>query len=119
MTARFAAMSSAEYRVWVCNQWTEAQFQTEIITVADQLGWMYYHTHNSKHSPSGWPDLVLLHPVRRKLIIWELKSRKGKATLAQIAWINGLRSVGINAAVKWPVDWADESIQRELRGVPA
>lgn len=112
-------MKAADYRLSLCNAWTEQEFQTEIISLATRLGWMHYHTHNSQRSPSGWPDLVLLHPVRRKLIIWELKSRKGKPSTSQLAWVAGLRSVGINAAVKWPADWANESIQQELRGAAA
>jgi hypothetical protein len=115
----FPIRTAAEHRLWMCNQWTEEQLQNKILQLAKELGWLSYHAHDSRRSNPGWPDLVLVHPVQRRLIIWELKSAKGRPTPAQLAWITALRNVGLNVAIKKPEDWANESIQHELAPRPA
>ncbi|MHA7145460.1 VRR-NUC domain-containing protein [Arthrobacter sp. TmT3-37] len=112
----FPIRTAAEQRLFDCNQWTETQFQNKITQLAKELGWLVYHTNDSRRSDPGWPDLVLAHPIRHRLIIWELKSKTGRATPAQFAWITALRTAGINVGIKRPEDWANESIQRELQG---
>ena len=46
---------------------------------------MVYHTHDSRKSEAGFPDLVMV----RNEHIWfvELKSEKGKLTSAQKTWL--------------------------------
>lgn len=112
---RFPTRTAAEQRLFDCNQWSEDQLQRKIIQAAEELGWMAYHTHDSRRSNAGWPDLVLVHPRHRRLIIWELKSAKGRATPAQLAWLAALRNIpGILVGLKRPEDWASNSIQHEL-----
>ncbi|MHA7292612.1 VRR-NUC domain-containing protein [Arthrobacter sp. HLT1-21] len=112
-------MTAREYRLWMCNQWTEAQLQGKIVQLAEELGWLVYHTHDSRRSQKGWPDLVLLHPVRNEFMIWELKSAKGYPTKHQKIWLAALAAVGITVGIRKPEDWASEQIQRELRGQAA
>ncbi|MEG9248024.1 VRR-NUC domain-containing protein [Arthrobacter sp. Soc17.1.1.1] len=114
---RFPVLTAAEHRLKMCNEWTEQQLQDKITQLAKELGWLVYHTHDSRRSDPGWPDLVLVHPVRHRLIIWELKSKKGRATPAQLVWITALRTAGVTVGIKRPEDWANESIQRALQGV--
>lgn len=116
---RFPTRTTAEQRLFDCNQWTETQFQNMIIDLAKRLGWMYFHVHDSRRSIPGWPDLVLVHPVQHRLLFWELKSAKGRPTSAQLAWLAALRTAGATVGVKKPEDWANESIQRELAARPA
>lgn len=64
------------------HQWSEAEFQTKIITEAQQVGWWVYHPYFSKRSEAGWPDLYLMHPDGRRLIV-ELKRNRGYSTPIQ------------------------------------
>lgn len=63
----------------------EAVFQSEVIRLARQYGFLVYHTVNSRKSVKGWPDLALLKPTR--LIVAELKAEDGKLSPEQITWI--------------------------------
>ena len=57
---------------------TEAQLQDAIVQMARVLGWLVYHTFDSRRSAAGFPDLVMVRNGR--LIFAELKSATGKAT---------------------------------------
>lgn len=114
---KFQNMTAAEYRLHICNQWTEGQLQAKIIQLAQELGWMVYHTHDSRRSQKGWPDLVLLHPGKRRLMIWELKSATGQVRPDQKKWLQALGLVGITAGIRRPADWAAGLVERELRGM--
>ncbi|MFC3299621.1 VRR-NUC domain-containing protein [Arthrobacter agilis] len=111
---RFPVLTAAEHRLKMCNAWSEQQLQDKVVQLAEELGWMTFHVYDSRRSNPGWPDLVLVHPVCRRLIIWELKSKNGRATPAQLTWLTALRNLGLNVGIKKPEDWASESIQREL-----
>ena len=37
---------------------TEKQFQSHIVQYAKMRGWLVYHTHDSRRSEPGFPDLV-------------------------------------------------------------
>lgn len=39
---------------------SERQLQATVIDLAKAYGWRYYHTYDSRRSPEGFPDLVLL-----------------------------------------------------------
>lgn len=83
---------------------TEAQFQAAIIELARGLGWKHYFTHDSRKSPPGYPDLVLLRPPRQ--IVAELKSRRGVLTLDQRDWLNSYWLCGVETYV-WRVGETD------------
>ena len=90
---------------------TEKRFRAMILELAAACGWRAYFTHNSKHSPAGFPDLVLLRDGRLKF--WELKTRTGRTTPEQDAWLADLAQTGHDARVVRPDDW--EIIVLELR----
>jgi hypothetical protein len=50
---------------------TEKQLQGAVVELAKRLGYLVYHTFDSRRSNPGWPDLVLCKPPR--LIFAELK----------------------------------------------
>ena len=54
---------------------TEKAFQFAVIQLARLNGWMVYHTHDSRRSEPGWPDLALCRPPR--LVLAKLKSDRG------------------------------------------
>ena len=83
-----------------------------VIQAAEILGWRYYHTHNSKRSPSGFPDLVLVR--RGRIIFAELKVGSNVPTPAQQEWIEDLDECeGVDVYVWTPDDWPE--IKRALR----
>ena len=57
---------------------TEKRFQRTLMQLARLTGWCFYHTHNSRHSAMGFPDLCLVRGNR--LIFAELKTVTGKLT---------------------------------------
>lgn len=69
---------------------TEKQFESQIKDLANILGYLYYHTWRSIHSPAGWPDCVLvrLEPEPR-MIIAELKTddKHSQPSESQYIWL--------------------------------
>jgi hypothetical protein len=62
---------------------TEKQFMATVIEAAQTLGWLVYHTHDSRRSESGFPDLV---GVRRDRILFiEVKPRRGDSARSRSA----------------------------------
>ncbi len=92
---------------------TEKEFQARGLTLARLNGWKTYHTHDSRRSAPGFPDLVLVRPPR--LIFAELKSEKGRLRPAQVEWLEALAEVERAPEVfLWrPGDFGD--IQSTLR----
>ena len=82
----------------------EAEFQRCVIAAAHNREWMTYHTHDSRRSAPGYPDLTLAH---RKwgLLFVELKMPKGKVSADQKEWLKILRQCGQEAMVWRPADW--------------
>lgn len=90
----------------------ERALQENIRSLALQLGIRYYHTHNSRHSPAGFPDCVLLCPPRS--MFRELKRQGNQLTAPQVAWLTDLTHCGYDVGVWRPIDWISGRIQREL-----
>lgn len=72
---------------------TEAQFQHQVTQLAKMLGYRVYHTHDSRRSAAGFPDLVIAKPGRRAIFA-ELKSATGKTSPEQDEWLEVLRQAG-------------------------
>lgn len=64
---------------------TERAFQRVVEQLLTLHGWRYYHTHDSRRSIPGFPDIVALRGHR--LLALELKTRRGRATADQLAWL--------------------------------
>lgn len=110
---------------------TEAVLLQRVRELARLLGWLAYHTHRSDRSEPGFPDLVLVHPVKRRLVVAELKRAKGRTTAPQEVWLDGFREVAERVAELadhyepdldvvtvhlWrPADWLDGTIEAVLR----
>lgn len=57
----------------------EAQLQGQIIDLLRTLGYGFiYHTHSSRFSEGGFPDLLAVRLEDRKFVVIEVKNRKGK-----------------------------------------
>ena len=91
---------------------TEKQFQSAVMQLARLTGWCFYHTHDSRRSGSGFPDLCLVR--NHRCIMAELKTDTGKVTADQELWLAALGAVeGIEAACWRPKDWG--TIETTLR----
>lgn len=86
----------------------------QVVTLARICGWATYHTRDSRRSDEGFPDLVLVHPTRRVVVVAELKVGKNQPTGAQRAWLQMLAAAGVEAYRWWPTDWSE--IEQVLRG---
>lgn len=87
---------------------TEAQLQATILEAAQWLHWVSYHTHDSRRSAAGFPDLVLCRGTR--LVFAELKSAKGKVTPEQQQWLDALAATGAEVYC-----WRPGDLQEALR----
>lgn len=89
----------------------EKQFLNQIIKLADIRGWLVYHTHDSRRSQAGFPDLVMVRGGR--IIFAEIKSEKGRTSPEQKVWIKYLRTAKRKDVFLWrPSDWKE--IETEL-----
>lgn len=81
---------------------TEKAFQAAIVRYAREHHWLVYHTHDSRRSLPGYPDLTL---VRNGICIWsELKVDGAQPTLQQAHWLRALGEVRETAAFLWTPD---------------
>jgi hypothetical protein len=81
----------------------------------DLPGVLWYHTHDSRRSPSGFPDLVLAGPGG--VLFRELKRQGKKPTAAQDEWLCALTDAGQDAGVWRPDSLLDGTIALELAAI--
>lgn len=93
---------------------TEKAFQAQVVALASYLGWTHYHTHDSRRSPAGFPDLVLVKAGEPVLFV-ELKTDVGKLTPAQRYWIALLDDAEGCEVWLWQPKWW-HILERRLRG---
>lgn len=93
----------------------EASLQVAVAQMCDLYGIAWYHTHDSRRSPAGWPDLALCGA--HGFITRELKNEYGKTTPEQERWGWMLRQSGISWEVWRPADLRSGRIQRELLAI--
>lgn len=103
----------------IARQMTERELQDNVIACAETLGWLVYHTHDSRRSPAGFPDLVLARDGR--LILAELKTERGRVRAEQAAWLAALGEVdanrgGVEVYIWRPSHWLSGEIEAILRG---
>lgn len=91
----------------------EADLQSAVIELATRLGYISYHTYDSRKSAKGFPDLVLVHPRTGAILYAELKKQDGRVTPEQDQWMRALAIRGV--VFLWrPSDLRDGSISRAL-----
>lgn len=93
---------------------TEAELMANVRDLANRIGLRCYHTHDSRRSDAGWPDLAV---VGRRLILRELKTESGRLRPEQAAWIEDLQNAGVDTGVWRPSDWRSGRIAKELTEV--
>jgi VRR-NUC domain-containing protein len=85
---------------------TEAHFQDQVTQLATLLGWSWVHfrpayTGRGVRTPvagplgKGWPDLVLVHPAKGRVLFVELKRDGAELTPEQLDVLRTLESVAL------------------------
>ena len=88
--------------------------QPAVRKLAKLFGWEYYHTHDSRKSEAGFPDLVLVRDGR--LIFAELKREKKQPTDDQMKWLNKLSQCENAEVYVWkPSHYLSGEIQNILK----
>ena len=104
---------------------TEAQCQQAIVAAAKLGGWLVHAERPAQarsgkwatpiQGHAGWPDLVLISPDHRTVIVAELKRKPNKPTAEQLRWLDALADFarysgceqGLHVAVWWVPDDMD------------
>lgn len=107
-------ISLEEYHAMQAAAMSEDALQRAITAAAQHSGFLVYHTHDSRRSAAGYPDLHLVHPVRGVSMMRELKSAKGTLRPDQVKWIAALTAAGVDVGVWRPIDWFDGTVDRLL-----
>jgi len=90
----------------------EKQLLAQVEKLARAHQYLFYHTFDARRSAPGFPDVILLRaasPWRpARLIVAELKSRRGKVSAAQAQWLAAFREIaGIECYVWTPSSLPD------------
>ena len=80
----------------------EDAFQSQVVKLARLLGWKVYHTHDSRRSQEGFPDLILIRETR--LIVAELKTLDNTTTSEQRAWLSAFIGISHPEVALWRPD---------------
>ncbi len=89
---------------------SEKSWHETVVATAKAFGWRVYHTHDSRRSEAGFPDLVM---ARERVIFAELKTERGRLTAAQEAWLEALAAAGAATYCWRPSDWP--AVEAELQ----
>ncbi len=90
----------------------EADFQQQIVELAESLGWAVWHDNDARRNRAGFPDLELLRGAT--MLRLEVKTAKGIVSDAQQAYIDRLNLVKfVTAAVVRPCNF--EALTDTLR----
>lgn len=66
----------------------ESAFAVKVENLLTLYGWRWYHTHDSRRSPAGFPDYVAVREA--ELLFIELKAERGRLRPAQAEWLEDL-----------------------------
>ena len=80
----------------------EEDFQAAVLKLARAAGWMTYHTHDSRRSAAGFPDLILVRDGTA--IAAELKTGTRQASAAQVEWLEALDGTRVASRLWRPED---------------
>lgn len=111
---RFASQGAVKVRA---EAMLEEDLYRTVTEMATTYRWRWYHTHDSRKSNVGFPDLVLVREHR--LLVVELKRQKGRWRPGQQEWLADVARVpGVEAYLWRPMDLFSGEIQRVLEPGP-
>lgn len=83
----------------------EAELQARVTEFAEDHGWIWYHTYDSRRSRPGFLDLVCASEDRKRVLFAEIKRECGKMSKAQERWFKVLQRCGEEVYLWRPSDW--------------
>jgi hypothetical protein len=113
-------VTRAEFEAAQAEDMLEAALQARTVELLDKHGYTSYHTHDSRGSRRGFPDVCAVHPTQIRLIFAELKRQKEDLRPEQRVWARILRALAaaglpIEYYVWRPSDLLDDTIEDTLR----
>ena len=85
---------------------TEKELQAAVVSEADRLGWLVYHTYDSRRSKKGFPDLCMVKPPRVVFVELKTDSKSSQLSASQKEWITALKKSDTVVADLWrPADY--------------
>lgn len=78
----------------------ERELQARVELLLRMAGWLYYHTHDSRRSAPGFPDIVAIRG--RRILALELKRDGQNPTDEQYRWLRAFDGAGASAYVVRP-----------------
>lgn len=91
----------------------EAPLQTVVMQALWAAGWVAYHTHDSRRSSAGFPDVVAVRGTR--VIYRELKAVRGSLSPEQRLWRDRLLGAGQDWALWTPLDWGAGYVMEDIQ----
>jgi VRR-NUC domain len=83
----------------------EQHLQAAVEAELKLRGWRYYHSHDSRRSVAGFPDLVCVRG--RRVLVAELKTANGRVRSEQREWLDAFALAGVESHLwRLPGDWA-------------
>lgn len=106
----------AGYRAYAAWTMLEETLQHHCLQLAGLLGWeLTYHTLDSRGSGKGFPDLVLVHPEKKRVLWLELKAEGERAKPEQVRWAEALTACGQEHHFVWPSDYHEGRLEEWLK----
>jgi len=93
---------------------TEDELMSQVRAMIERHRLLWYHEHDSRRSPSGLPDLII---VGKRVLFRELKSESGTLRPGQTRWRWALLASGQDWSLWRPADLASGRIARELEAL--
>lgn len=117
-------MDKERHREAVAKGMTEKELEDAVLEMAQALGYLRFHAlparskdgerwRTHQRGDVGFPDLCMVHPKTGRICMFELKTEKGKPTVAQQQWLDALEKSGetwVASGVWRPSDWLDGTI---------
>src|SRR5262245_16746268 len=86
-------------------QVSEAALMMALRRAAETRGYLYFHVHNSRRSPPGWPACAVLHPSGADTwrCLLECQRTGEQPSAAQVRWLDALaRVTAVQSGVVYP-----------------
>lgn len=95
---------------------SEREWQSDVVGILHSFGWETYHTHDSRRSAAGFPDVVAIRKRSidarpHDMLVAELKRETENPTSAQEHWLGLFTLAGVDAYIWRPRD-VDDVIAR-------